>query len=237
MALGYETTTSLTLDEMIHHCKAVKRGLGSAFLLADLPFGSFEASVADGVKAAVRMVQEAGVDGLKIEGGREIIPLVKRLSEIGIPVMPHIGLQPQRAVALSGYLVQAKTASSAKELYETAKGLAQAGAFGFLIEAIPHNLARYLTDSLEVPTIGIGAGPGTSGQVLVLNDALGVNDPSHPRPRFVRRFGEVARESSRAVEDYVQAVRGGTFPEVGKETYAMPRAEWEAFMDEIKADN
>ncbi|RSH92152.1 hypothetical protein EHS25_008567 [Saitozyma podzolica] len=229
VALGYDSTTTITLDEMIHHSRAVSRGAKTPFIFADLPFGSFEASVQAGVESVVRLVKEGGVDGVKIEGGREIIPLVKRLSAIGIPVIPHLGLQPQRATSLSGYLVQGRTAQGAQELYETAQMMQDAGAFAILLEAIPHNLARHITDNLKIFTIGIGAGPGTSGQVLVITDVLGLYADG-AKPRFVRHFGNVADEARKAVNGYVQEVKGGTFPELGKETYGMKKEEWEGFL-------
>jgi 3-methyl-2-oxobutanoate hydroxymethyltransferase len=231
VALGYNSTTSITLDEMIHHAKAVTRGAKTPFIFADLPFGSFEASVQTGVESVVRLVKEGGVDGVKIEGGREIIPLVKRLSAIGIPVIPHIGLQPQRATSLSGYLVQARTAEGAKELYETGRLMQEAGAFAVLLEAIPQSLARYITDHLDIITIGIGAGPGTSGQVLVITDVLGVYaGMDGAKPRFVRHFGNMAAEARKAVDGYVAEVKGGGFPEVGKETYGIKKEEWDRFL-------
>jgi 3-methyl-2-oxobutanoate hydroxymethyltransferase len=229
VALGYDSTTTITLDEMIHHSRAVSRGAKTPFIFADLPFGSFEASVQTGVESVVRLVKEGGVDGVKIEGGREIIPLVKRLSAIGIPVIPHLGLQPQRATSLSGYLVQGRTAQGAQELYETAQMMQDAGAFAILLEAIPHNLARHITETLKIFTIGIGAGPGTSGQVLVITDVLGLYADG-AKPRFVRHFGNVADEARKAVNGYVQEVKGGTFPELGKETYGMKKEEWEGFL-------
>ncbi|WVQ83226.1 3-methyl-2-oxobutanoate hydroxymethyltransferase [Cryptococcus sp. DSM 104549] len=258
VALGYTSTTSITLDEMIHHAKAVVRGAKTPFVFADMPFGSFESSVEDGVRNAVRMIKEGGVDGIKIEGGREIIPLVKRLSDIGIPVMPHIGLQPQRATSLSGYLVQGRTAQSAYNTLNTARELTEAGAFAFLLEAMPTNVARKITEEVGkkgVFTIGIGAGKHTSGQVLVVTDVLGVysedsvegvdeaapppeqdvpapaaviKKPAHA-PRFVRQFGSVGQEMRRAVRAYLDAVRDGSFPDA-KESYGMKKDEWEGFL-------
>ena len=239
VALGHEETSQITLDEMIHHCKAVSRGAKTPFLIADMPFGSFESSVEKGVESVLRMVKEGGVDGVKIEGGEEIIPLVQRLEAFGIPVMPHLGLRPQRATSTSGYLVQGRSAEGSEELYRQALAMEAAGASFILFEAIPHPLATYLTSQLSVPTIGIGAGPGTSGQVLVVTDVLGVYaDPAvagdHSRaarqPRFVRQFGNVGTEARRAIEDYVKHVKDGSFPEVGKETYGMKDEEWDAFM-------
>lgn len=231
VALGHTSTTEVTLDEMIHHAKAVTRGAKSPFVFADMPMGSFETSVSDGVRNVIRMIKESGVDGVKIEGGREIVPLVRRLAEIGIPVIPHIGLQPQRATALSGYLVQGKSAQSAMDLFETARLLREAGATGFLLEAIPHRLAKYITEQLDTLTIGIGAGPDTHGQVLVITDVLGLyNGEAGGKPRFVRHFGQVGKEMKRAVEGYKQAITAREFPELGKETYAMKKEEWEGFL-------
>lgn len=229
VALGYSSTTSLTLDEMIHHCKAVSRGAKAPFRFADLPFGTFEASIDQGVQAATRLVKEGEVEGVKIEGGLEHLELVKRLVAIGIPVMPHLGLQPQRATALSGYMVQGKTADKAQGIYEAALAFQQAGAFALLLEAVPATLAGWITARLTIPTIGIGAGPGTSGQVLVVSDVLGVYANEASAPKFVRRFGNVGTESRQAVEAYVQEVKIGGFPRIPEETYVIKKDEWEEF--------
>jgi len=234
VALGYPTTVPLTLDEMVHHVRAVSRGAGSSFVLVDIPFGYVEASVADGVKAATALMK-AGADGLKIEGGREMLPLVRRLAETGIPVMSHIGLQPQR-VASTGYKAQGRSAAAAVDLIETAKECEAAGAFALLLEAIPHRVATAVTQATGVPTIGIGAGSGTSGQVLVLTDMLATydiavegEDDSFKVPKFVRTFANVGKASRRAVDEYIAAVRSRDFPTAPKETYAMPKEELEEF--------
>jgi 3-methyl-2-oxobutanoate hydroxymethyltransferase len=239
VALGHYNTNQITLNEMIHHCKAVARGAKTPFIVSDMPFGSFEASVQQGVESAVRLVKEGYVDGVKIEGGKEIIPLVKRLTEIGIPVMPHLGLQPQRATSLSGYMVQARSSAGAKELYETAMALQQAGAFALLLEAIPHKVASYITNQLDVLTIGIGAdvlGVFPTEEEAAAEAAAAAEHGQGQQPlqgvkvaKFVRRFGNVGSESRRAVKEYIDAVRSGGFPEIGKETYMMGKEEWEEF--------
>ncbi|CDZ98279.1 3-methyl-2-oxobutanoate hydroxymethyltransferase [Phaffia rhodozyma] len=245
VALGHPSTTAITLSELIHHAQAVRRGIivsssfsthPTPFLVADLPFGTFERSLAQGVDSVIRLVKEAQVDMVKIEGGHELVPLVRRLNEIGVPVMPHIGLTPQRAVALSGYKVQGRTAESAQKLVDLALELQLAGASGLLLEAIPARLASYITTRLDIPTIGIGAGNGTSGQVLVFTDALGFSTadggPSaqtNQQPKFVRRFAEAGREMRKGIEGFVSAVRDGSFPG-NSESYSMNKGEWEDFL-------
>lgn len=247
--LGHATTVPLTLEEVAHHVRAVARGAGSSFILADMPFGYAESSVADGVKAAVTLMK-AGADGIKLEGGLEHAALFRRLAECGIPVMPHIGLMPQRAT-VTGYKAQARRASSALELVDTAVELAEAGAFGLLLEAIPPVVAREITQRAGIPTIGIGAGADTSGQVLVTTDMWGTydmrtdteaaadvtdgTDTGKPQvPKFVREFGAVGREMRRAVDGFNAAVRDRSFPQKGAETYGMPKAEVEAFLGALK---
>lgn len=165
VALGYTSTTQLTLSEMIHHIKAVARGTTHPFLVADMPFGTYHESIEEAVRNAVRMIQEGGVEGVKLEGGAEIVDVVTRLTSIGIPVMAHVGLLPQRHAALSGYKVQGRSAEGAKKVVKDSLALQQAGAFAVVVEAVPKELGKYVTDMLRIPTIGIGAGPNTSGQV------------------------------------------------------------------------
>lgn len=227
VVLGHDSTTQLTLEEMAHHVRAVARGARHAFIIADMPFGYANASVNDGVRAAVHLIK-AGADGIKIEGGKEMLPLIRRLAETGVPVMPHIGLQPQRAAA-TGYKAQARSALAAVELLDTAKQCEEAGGFGLLLEAIPHQIGKMITERSGIPTIGIGAGNATSGQVLVLTDLLGTYDQQQDdncsHPRFVRQMGNAGRESRRAVDEYVTEVRARSFPATGKETYGMPKLE------------
>lgn len=232
VCLGYSSTTQLTLDEMLHHCRAVARGTTHPFLMADMPFGSYHTGLDDAARAAVRLMQDGRVEAVKIEGGAEVVPIVERLTQIGVPVMAHIGLMPQRHVALSGYRVQGQTGQSALNLYNDALRLQSAGAFSFLLEAIPAKLGEFLTQKLRVPTIGIGAGGGTSGQVLVWDDAMG--RWSGKKAKFVRRFAEVGREEARGVRAYVAAVKEGNFPENEAEGYGIQPAEWEHFLDLVQ---
>lgn len=192
VALGHSSTQSLTLEATIHHCQAVHRGLfspllsispnipGAPLLIADVPFGSFQTSAEEGVRSAVRLLKEGGVDGVKIEGGQEILPLVKRLTQFGIPVMGHLGLQPQRVSSSGGYRLQGRTADEASEILRDALALQEAGVFGIVLECIPNKIGELISQRLDVVTIGIGAGPMTDGQILVTNDMLGeITSPWH----------------------------------------------------------
>ncbi|KAI8147382.1 3-methyl-2-oxobutanoate hydroxymethyltransferase [Fennellomyces sp. T-0311] len=181
VALGYDSTTSLTVEEMLHHCRAVARGSKTPFLVADLPFGSYEASPVDAVKVAQRFIKEGNVEAVKLEGGAEMSEHIKRITSVGIPVMGHIGLTPQRQSALGGFRVQGKTSKQAQKLLEDALALQKAGVFSMVLEAMPAEIAAYITDQLRVPTIGIGAGVGCSGQVLVMNDIMGLFDRFVPK--------------------------------------------------------
>lgn len=165
VCLGYSSTTQLTITEMIHHARAVARGTTHPLLVADMPFGSYHECTSSAIANAIRMIREGHVDALKLEGGTEIVDIVRKLTQIGIPVMAHVGLLPQRHIALSGYKVQGRTTESAKQIVNDALALEDAGAFSVVVEAVPKELGRYITERLTVPTIGIGAGPWTGGQV------------------------------------------------------------------------
>jgi len=228
VCLGYESTTQLTLAEMIHHSRAVARGTKHPLLVADMPFGTYHTSTSTAVGNAIRLIQEGNVDAVKVEGGSEITEIVRKLTSIGIPVMGHVGLLPQRHVALSGYKVQGRTAEDAKRVVQNALALEEAGAFSIVVEAVPKELGAFVTQQLRVPTIGIGAGPGTSGQVLVWDDAMGTW--TGHKAKFVRRFADVRREWEKGVAGYASAVRDGTFPDGERESYRMEQGEWERFI-------
>ena len=232
VCLGYDSTTRLTLDGMIHHCRAVARGSKNPFLVADMPYGSYHTGVDDTVRNAIRMVREGGVEAVKMEGGMEIVELVTKLTTFGIPVMGHVGLLPQRHTSLSGYKVQGKEAKGAVKLARSALELEKAGVFSMVLEAIPHRLGELITQRLSVPTIGIGAGPSTSGQVLVWDDVMGTW--SGHKAKFVRRFADVQSEAKRGVTGYAAAVRGRSFPDIETESYPMEDAEWEQVVAELK---
>lgn len=228
VCLGYASTTQLTLDEMVHHAKAVARGTTHPLLIADMPFGSYHTSVSDAVANAVRLVREAGVEGVKLEGGREIVDVVRKLTEVGIPVMAHVGLLPQRHSALSGYKVQGRSVEGARRVVRDALALEEAGAFSMVVEAVPKELGRYITERVRIPTIGIGAGPWTSGQVLVFDDVMGTW--SGHKAKFVRRFANMKDVRDTGVQRYAEAVRDGTFPDAEAESYAMDETEWDKFL-------
>ncbi|KAG6897714.1 hypothetical protein C0992_011924 [Termitomyces sp. T32_za158] len=227
VCLGHTSTTHLTLQEMIHHARAVSRGTTHPLLVADMPFGTYHVSPASATENAIRLIQEGRVDALKLEGGSEILPVVRQLTRIGIPVMAHVGLMPQRHIAMSGYRVQGRSAEAAQRVLDDALALEEAGAFSIVIEAVPKELGSYVTQRLKIPTIGIGAGPGTSGQVLVWDDVMGTW-PGH-KAKFVRRFGDVARERELGVEEYTMGVREGSFPG-DAESYTMDSEEWKKFL-------
>ncbi|KAG8826466.1 hypothetical protein FRB91_006893 [Serendipita sp. 411] len=227
VCLGYEGTTSLTLDEMVHHCRAVARGCKSPHLVADMPFGTYHVSVRDAIRNAVRLIQYGNAESVKLEGGLDVVPVVKALTEAGLPVMGHIGLTPQRAAALSGYRVQGRDSNSAYRLVQSAKALQDAGAYAIVLEAIPHQLASYITRALSIPTIGIGAGQGCNGQVLVWDDAMG-NWTGH-KAKFVQRFANLGDVADEGVKAYVEAVRQRAFP-AEEHTYEMHTGEWDKFL-------
>jgi len=210
VVLGYNSTMPVTVADMVHHAKAVRRGAKDTFVVVDMPFGSYHGDVNETLKTAVFMMQETGADALKLEGADEIIPVIRKLTSAGIPVVAHLGLLPQSAGVLGGYKVQGKTAEQATKLLEDAKKCQEAGACAVVVECIPHQLTELLAANLIIPTIGIGAGVEADGQVLVYHDMLSYG--SHHVPKFVERFGDMGNEASRGIADYVTAVKAGTFP-------------------------
>lgn len=211
VVLGYDSTIPVTLDEMIHHAGAVRRGAPDAFVVLDLPFLSFQVSPEDALRNAGRAVKETGVQAVKLEGGDlRTSETAARLVEVGIPVMGHVGLTPQSVHALGGYRVQGRDAETARRLLREARELEDAGCFAVVLELLPAPLAEEISAELEIPTVGIGAGPGCDGQVLVIHDALGMNPDF--APRFLKRYAELWEEARRGVESYAREVREGTYP-------------------------
>lgn len=211
VVLGLDSTLPVTLDDMIHHARAVARGVERALVVVDMPFLSFQVSTEDAVRNAGRVMKETGAAAIKLEGGSpQIAHVVEALVRIGIPVLGHVGLTPQSVHTLGGYRVQGRQDGDRQRLVEEAKRLEQAGAFGVVLELLPGSLASELSETLRIPTIGIGAGAGCDGQVLVLPDMLGLNEGF--QPRFLRRFGEVGAAATQAVQEYVRAVRQGDYP-------------------------
>jgi 3-methyl-2-oxobutanoate hydroxymethyltransferase len=208
--LGHPTTLPVTMDDMLHHAKAVSRGARQALLVGDMPFMSYQASTEQAVGNAGRFIQEAGMHAVKLEGGGPVVEITHRLTQIGIPVMGHLGLTPQSVHAMGGFKVQGKTEPQAARILADAKALQDAGAFSIVLEGVPSELARRVTKALRIPTIGIGAGPGTDGQVLVLHDMLGIT--SGKAPKFVKRYANLAEEIARAATTYADEVRTGAFP-------------------------
>lgn len=212
VVLGYDSTIPVTMDEMIHHASAVRRGARGAFVVMDLPFLSYQASVEDAMRSAGRAMKEAGVQAVKVEGGDPRTCLaVDALVTAGVPVMGHVGLVPQSVHALGGYRVQGREEADADRIRAEALALEEAGAFSVVLELIPAPLATSITEALTIPTIGIGAGAGCDGQVLVLYDALGLN-PGF-RPRFLKRFADLHGAAREGVERYVREVREGAYPD------------------------
>ena len=213
---GYETTLPVTVDDMIYHAKAVKRAVKGALIVVDMPFMSYQTSVDDAVRNCGRVMKEVGVGAVKLEGGAYIAEIVKHLVTIGIPVMGHLGLTPQSINKFGTYEVRAREKGEAGALLRDAKVLAEAGVFAIVLEKIPAALAKKVTEAVPVPTIGIGAGPHCDGQVLVVYDLLGMTEEF--RPRFVRRYAELAQNVRTAVQSYVHDVKSRKFP-TAKESY------------------
>ena len=210
VALGHDSTNALTMDEMVHHCRAVARGSKRAFRVGDMPFGSYQASAADAVRNAVRLVGEGGMEAVKLEGGEAMADTARRIVRAGIPVMGHVGLTPQSTSALGGYRVQGKTAASAQRLLADVQALEDAGCFSVVLEAVPERVAQLITERVNLLTIGIGAGVHTGGQVLVLNDMLGIFDRFVPR--FCKQYARLDQTIVAAVQQYTAEVRHRTFP-------------------------
>ena len=233
--LGHESTVPVTLDEMIFLTRAVTRAARRPLVIADMPFGSYEVSDEQAVANAIRLVKEGGADVVKLEGAGRMVSRVRAIAESNIGVMAHIGLTPQSATKLGGFKAQGRSADAALKLYEDALALQDAGAFSIVLEAVPAAVATRVTEALDVPTIGIGAGAGCDGQVLVWHDLLGLY--AGRAPRFVKRYAEVAATIGDAVAAYADEVRTGAFP-AEQHTYAMPEDElalFEAALAEVRA--
>src|SRR5579872_3719227 len=210
VVLGYESTLPVSIEEMLHHTRAVRRGTRRALVVADMPYGSFHSDIAESVRNAMRFVKESGAEAVKVEGGERRLELIVRLTEAEIPVMGHVGLTPQSLNALGGFRVQGKTVNAARQVERDARAVEAAGAFAVVLESMPREVAAQVTEQLHIPTIGIGAGPDCDGQVLVFHDLMGFS--TGHKPKFVRQYAHLSAEISRAASEYCDDVRNGRFP-------------------------
>jgi 3-methyl-2-oxobutanoate hydroxymethyltransferase len=219
--LGHESTLSLTVEEMLHHARAVRRGVRRAFLVVDMPYGSYHVNTEDAIRNALRFVKESGAEAVKIEGGHRRASLIEELTAAEIPVVGHIGLTPQSVLRMGGYRVQGRSTPEIEEILADAAALEGAGAVALVLEGIPRELAEQITAAAKIPTIGIGAGPGCDGQILVFHDAFELTFTSSAK--FVRSFADVGTVLREGIERYKDAVIEGSFPSDG-ESYHLPRA-------------
>lgn len=222
VVLGYESTMRVTVEDMIHHSKAVRRGAPDTFIVVDMPFGSYHGDINETLKTAVKMMQETNANALKVEGADEVVPVIKKLTNAGIPVVAHLGLLPQSAGVLGGYKVQGKTAEQAEKLIKDALLVEQAGACAVVLECIPHQLTEAVSQKLTIPTIGIGAGVKADGQVLVFHDLLQYG--KHHIPKFVEAFARVGDEVEKGITSYTNAVKSGAFPTL-QQSFTMKETE------------
>eukprot|EP01041_Mallomonas_annulata_P012103 gene12103-25389_t len=239
VVLGYETTQPVTMDEMIHHCKAVRRGAPTRFIVGDMPFGSYESGSDEALKNAYRFIKEAGMDAVKLEGGRNRAQTVRKLVDSGVPVMGHVGLTPQGVGVLGGFRAQGRTAKKARTILDDALALQEAGAFSVVIECVPSVVAKAVTDALKIPTIGIGSGQHTSGQVLVYHDLLGIfHHPHHLKhvPKFCKAYAQLGSQVSDALNQYRSEVLEGIFPDDNYSPYKMSIEEEKLFTDMLAED-
>ena len=229
-ALGYSGTVPVTMDEMIHHAKAISRAAKRALLVGDLPLGAYHASSVDAVNSAMRMVKEGGADVVKLEGGEDFAPMAEAVVRAGIPVMAHIGLTPQLVSKIGGYKVQGKSAETGAQLLKDALAMERAGCFAIVLEAIPDRVAQIITERLQIPTIGIGAGPSCDGQNLVLHDMVGLFDRF--TPKFVKRYANCWDIISKALADFQEEVRNGQFPSA-EHSFTMKEDEYQALLQHL----
>jgi 3-methyl-2-oxobutanoate hydroxymethyltransferase len=229
VVLGHPTTLAVTMDVLLPHAGAVARGARRPLLIGDLPFMSYQAEVADAVRNAGRYLQEASMDAVKLEGGRAYAATAAAIVRAGIPVQGHVGLTPQSVNVMGGFKVQGKTALAARGILEDALALEDAGCFSIVLEGVPDRVASYITERLSIPTIGIGAGAGTSGQVLVIHDLVGITARA---PRFVKRYGDVGAAMTDAVRAFREEVESRAFPAAAN-AYSIEDAEYEAFLESV----
>jgi 3-methyl-2-oxobutanoate hydroxymethyltransferase len=229
VVLGHPNTLAVTMDEMLHHARAVSRGAQAPLLVGDMPFLSYQADTAEAVRNAGRFLKDAGMDAVKLEGGREFAPVVEAIVRAGIPVQGHIGLMPQSLHRQGGFKVQGRTATDALGLLDDALALQEAGCFSVVLEGVPSRLGAFITERLQVPTIGIGAGAGTDGQVLVVNDVLGL---SGRVPRFAKRYADLEQIMVEAISAFCQDVTERSFP-AAENGYGLPDEEWRDFLASV----
>jgi len=227
VVLGYENTLPVTMEEMLHHSRAVARGAKFPLLVGDMPFMSYQVSVEEAVRNAGRFLQTGGMDAVKLEGGRERLPAIRAIVEAGIPVMGHLGLTPQSVHQLGGFRAQGKTARAAMRLLEDARLLEESGCFSLVIESVPAQLAEYISHQVSIPTIGIGAGAGCDGQVLVSHDLLGLFERF--TPHFVKKYANLHDEMQKAFAEYITDVQSAQFP-AAQHSLGMDAAEWSDFL-------